>query len=635
MKYKDRTPAKRKYKQALLATVASMTLGVSTLGSMPSAFADENTTNIPQATFASATDEPVFKRESNGAITVLKDKLFNIETLKAVGSLGGDTLKQAWADSKVDGGNFNNTFRTLAMGSAAIIPYGGLVLSPLIGLLWSADTTDEQNRLNKLKQEIFEQTHTQITKHDLEELEQKLKKLYTDLEEFEKTINPNGRKLAAAPSVGDKAAAIRSQAEFIHNDFKNLISESQKPSYKEAELPIFMIAATAHLNFLHFMELHGKDPKINYSHDGLEQMFLKDQKRVREEYVKYANNIAQKDLDRADRFATKGVPELFHTRANADTLGARIMTDSIKKAIQGENENLEIALNKTINNIAFKQAANIKSEWTLDQNGRPFYYRLDGNIQTGWKEISTSFATRYDFLGEKWLKEQGLSYSKYYFSPEKTDKFEKGEMYRDTTQTINGKTYQFSKDGKCLNPDGVQKTGWVQLGDTWYYVSPTDSTKNSSGEVFKQGKVVTGKVEIKGKTYYFKPATGEMATGWTKTGDKCYYFSPEDNTKNYDGTTFNKGEMTTGWMQITRLESSKKITDYYYFSPTDNATNNYQKGKTFAKGQMWTGWMQYTKKDNPANGNDKWYYLNDSTGAMLHDTTTPDGYKVDKKGVQK
>ncbi|HDR6248018.1 TPA: hypothetical protein QCU24_005923 [Bacillus cereus] len=45
MKYKDRMPAKRKYKQALLATVATMAIGVSTLGSTTSAFAAENTAN--------------------------------------------------------------------------------------------------------------------------------------------------------------------------------------------------------------------------------------------------------------------------------------------------------------------------------------------------------------------------------------------------------------------------------------------------------------------------------------------------------------------------------------------------------------------------------------------------------------
>ncbi|MCU4863537.1 hypothetical protein OB981_26280 [Bacillus cereus] len=41
MKYKNRKDAKRKYKQALLATVATMTIGVSTFGSTTSAFAAE------------------------------------------------------------------------------------------------------------------------------------------------------------------------------------------------------------------------------------------------------------------------------------------------------------------------------------------------------------------------------------------------------------------------------------------------------------------------------------------------------------------------------------------------------------------------------------------------------------------
>ncbi|MGX5634119.1 hypothetical protein [Bacillus thuringiensis] len=50
MKYKDRKDAKRKYKQALLATVATMTLGVSTLGSTASAFAEEKKTEVqPQS----------------------------------------------------------------------------------------------------------------------------------------------------------------------------------------------------------------------------------------------------------------------------------------------------------------------------------------------------------------------------------------------------------------------------------------------------------------------------------------------------------------------------------------------------------------------------------------------------------
>lgn len=484
MTYKDRKHAKCKYKPALLATLATMTLGVSTFGSTSPAFAAENTANVQQAPTASATDAPVFKRESNGAITILKDKLFNIETLKAIGSLGGATLKQAWADSKVEGGNFNNTFRTLTMGSAALIPYGGVVISPLIGLLWPEDTTDAKNRLENLMKDISKQTHAQIESYDLETLGQKLDKLYKDLKEFEEIMNPNGKKLAKAPSIGDEAAAIRSKAEFIHNDFKELISESQKTSYKEAELPIFMVAATAHLNFLHYMELHGKDPKINYNDAGLKLAFLDPQRQARKDYLDYASSFAKKDVDSADQFVQKSIPEYLYKISNSDQWGASLLKSAMELTIKGMSEQLENTLNNSINNIAFKQILGIQSEWTMNQNGRTLYYDLKGQMQTGWKEISTSFATKYDRglssypLSHESLKKL-LPYSWYYFSPEKTDKFEKGEMYRDTTQTLpDGKTYKFDKDGICLNPDGETLTAYdVGLKDgTYKIVSKLDSS---------------------------------------------------------------------------------------------------------------------------------------------------------------
>ncbi|MBW3496815.1 insecticidal delta-endotoxin Cry8Ea1 family protein [Bacillus sp. FDAARGOS_1420] len=490
MKYKDRKHAKRKYKQAFLATVATMTLGVSTLGSTSSAFAAENTANIQKAPSASATDGPVFKRESDGTITVLKDKFFNIEALKAIGSLGGATLKQAWADSQVEGGNFNNTFRTLSMGSAALIPYGGVVISPLIGLLWPEDTTDAKNRLEKLMKDIAKQTHAQIESYDLETLGQKLDKLYKDLQEFENYMNPTGTggKIAKAPSVGDGPASMRSKAEFIHDDFKALISEAQKPSYKEAEFPIFMVAATAHLNFLHYMELHGKDPEINYDDDGLTKSFLNPQKTAHKDYLKYANEFAKKDLDDSSQIE-KTVQDLEKKLPGSLILpGAEVRAPAIKATVLGWSTKLEETLNKSINNIAFKQAANIKSEFTLDQNGRTLYYDLKGQMQTGWKEIGTSFATRHeidstnsgDKFSREWLKAQGIKYSWYYFSPTKTDTFEEGEMYVDTTQTLpDGKTYKFNKNGKCLNPDGRALTAYdVGLQDgTYKILSKIDSNK--------------------------------------------------------------------------------------------------------------------------------------------------------------
>ncbi|MDA2654253.1 hypothetical protein PDQ31_18160 [Bacillus cereus] len=40
-------------------------------------------------------------------------------------------------------------------------------------------------------------------------------------------------------------------------------------------------------------------------------------------------------------------------------------------------------------------------------------------------------------------------------------------------------------------------------------------------------------------------------TGWLQPYEgNTYYLSPANGTKNDDGKVFNKGEMTTGWMQV-------------------------------------------------------------------------------------
>lgn len=585
MNFNNQPYAKRRYKQALLSTLATMTLGVNTLGSTIPAFAEENKASTQQASSISTTDGPVFKRESNGVITVLKDKLFNKETLKAIGSLSGATLKQAWADSKVDGGNFNNTFRTFTMGSAALIPYGGVVISPLIGLLWPEDTTDAKNRLENLMKDTAKQTHAQIESYDLETLGQKLEKLYKDLKEFEEIMNPNGRKIASAPSVGTKEDVIRSKAASIHSNFKDLISESQKPSYKEAELPIFMVVATAHLNFLHYMELHGKDPKINYNDEGLKLAFLNSQKQARKDYLDYATSFAKKDLDSADQLV-QSIPEQLYTISISDCWGADTLTQTMNFAIQGMSGKLENTLNNTINNMAFKQALGIQSEWTMDQNGRTFYYDLKGQMQTKWKEISTSFATRYN-QGPNGTMEPGnplkheslkklLTYSWYYFSPEKTDKFEKGEMYRDTTQTINGTTYKFDSNGKCLNPDGEQPIA-ISEGN-YKIVSALDSNKvldfNYGSK--SNGGTVLYQFHTDDKTYDHNSQRWELK--YDKDKQAYQIISKRDSSKI---VAFDRSDDRAGFVFVTK---NKKKDEHYWV--LEDAGNGYFFIKNYAKPDM-------------------------------------------------
>ncbi|HDR7454437.1 TPA: hypothetical protein QCX53_004536 [Bacillus cereus] len=426
---------------------------------------------IQQITSLSANNGPVFKQEKDGTFKILKDEIFSMETLKAIGSLGGDTLKQAYADSQTDGGNFNNIFRTLAMGAAALIPYGGIAISPLIGLLWPEDQTKANNQLRNLMLKIAEQTHEQIADFDKEGLGTEVKDLKEKMREFEELVNNNV--VYYSNNHLTPKMYIQNKAVHLNGLFRTVIAKCQKPSCKNSGLPIYITLAISHIHFMNFIKKHGKS-LLHFNDKVLHDEFLDKEKQEKytKEYIDYLNSFANPALKAADRAVNEGLPILRFSDPPPTTIGSFVheqFTESINAIIKEMSSNLEEVLNRTINNIAFKQAVNIKSEWTLDQNGRTFYYNLDGSIQTGWKEISTSFATRYETRLNRFMERVSLKtllpYKWYYFSTEKNDKFEKGEMYRDTKETINGKEYQFDIYGRCLNPNGGQITGWSHQGD--------------------------------------------------------------------------------------------------------------------------------------------------------------------------
>ncbi|XKK34455.1 insecticidal delta-endotoxin Cry8Ea1 family protein [Bacillus sp. A17A.1] len=336
-----------------------------------------------------------------------------METLKAIGSLGGNTLKQAYADSQVDGGNFNNTFRTLAMGSAALIPYGGVVISPLIGLLWPADTTAEKNQLKKMMDNIAAQTHEQIGDFYIKTLKPKSLALMERLKRLEDSINDPSNK-GGFYNSGSVEETNRINAIGINNDFRKILADCQVDGFQQSGLPAYIIIATAHMNFLKFIEQHGKVSKLQFDTTSLKQEFLGHKDDWTKEYIDYVTSFAKKELDTTNQI--EEIVQNLQDKFNKDKLLAAISKNTIPSIIKGESQKLEETLNYSINNIAFKQAANITSEFTLNQNGRPLYYSPDGNMQTGWKEISTSFATKHDkgsstseqLFSTEWLKVQGL-----------------------------------------------------------------------------------------------------------------------------------------------------------------------------------------------------------------------------------
>ena len=111
-------------------------------------------------------------------------------------------------------------------------------------------------------------------------------------------------------------------------------------------------------------------------------------------------------------------------------------------------------------------------------------------------------------------------------------------------------------------------SGWQQNGGNWSY--------------YEDNTAVTDWKKINGIWYYFD-GNGVMTTNWQKVSGAWYYMD-------------NSGAMQTDWKKISNA--------WYYF----NADGVMQENR-------WVG-------D---------YYLG-SSGAMLVNTTTPDGYRVDASG---
>lgn len=126
------------------------------------------------------------------------------------------------------------------------------------------------------------------------------------------------------------------------------------------------------------------------------------------------------------------------------------------------------------------------------------------------------------------------------------------------------------------------------FGDT--YMGGIWEEKEGGGWKLKKsdGQYVSSQwAYVDGKTYLID-YDGTMLTGFRKVNGKWYYFN-------------SVGAMQTGWL----LKDGK-----YYFMNAD--------------GSMSVGWV---------NTQGLWYYFDNSTGAMLTNTRTPDGRYVNAEGI--
>ena len=133
---------------------------------------------------------------------------------------------------------------------------------------------------------------------------------------------------------------------------------------------------------------------------------------------------------------------------------------------------------------------------------------------------------------------------------------------------LNKQQAASSSEADTNDSEETTLSGWQQNGGNWSY--------------YEDNSAVTDWKKINGTWYYFD-GNGVMTTNWQKVSGAWYYMD-------------NSGAMQTDWKKISNA--------WYYF----NADGVMQENR-------WVG-------D---------YYLG-SSGAMLVNTTTPDGYRVDASG---
>ncbi|MCU5573139.1 insecticidal delta-endotoxin Cry8Ea1 family protein [Bacillus cereus] len=235
----------------------------------------------------------VFKVESDGFVKILRERLFDAETLTAIGSLGGNVLKQVYTVAHLSNRNFNNTFRTLVIGTMALIPYGGLFISSQVGLLWPENVNTRKNQKKKMMDQLATRMDEKISEYDLDGLIKEVDALMKILRPFEDLVNGKLHVSESHFSKGNMQESNRIAANFINDSFIKVIDRVQKDTPKAGKLPIFTIIATAHLQFLYFFEQNGKGPKIQFDTKSHNQCFMNDFNKTTEEYKSYIQKIYQ------------------------------------------------------------------------------------------------------------------------------------------------------------------------------------------------------------------------------------------------------------------------------------------------------------------------------------------------------
>ena len=194
----------------------------------------------------------------------------------------------------------------------------------------------------------------------------------------------------------------------------------------------------------------------------------------------------------------------------------------------------------------------------------------DGAVRSGWQKIN-----------KKWYYLRPETYR----AAENTEVEIKGKTYSfDSSCAMRTSWYKWSDGWSYAGTDGVEKSGWLLLGNTWYYLEPDTL------------RAATGRYEVsEGKSYYFQSDCSLATRKWLQL-------------KGDDGPTWAdcNGLLTT--VSGASLDSSGKLKDANPGWLRLGAEWAFIK----SDGTAQTGWKAVS-----SSGKTDWYYLEPATGVTV------------------